>query len=96
MYPYNSSDSGPNNYNAYKGLKSSTYGYGDAILETSTTGENSTSWNGDYSLFSYADGPFFVRGGRYACEFVGGAFAFGVTYGGPVENDGFRAVLVGV
>ena len=50
VYPYNSSsDSYTNNYSVYSGKKSTTYGFGDAVLETSTTGSGSPSWNGDCS-----------------------------------------------
>ena len=94
VYPYNSSDSNTNNYNTYLGLKSSRYG--DAILETSISGANSTSWNGDYSDFPYTVVPFFVRGGSYRDSSSAGAFAFGVTNGDPNYISGFRAVLVGV
>ena len=96
VYPYNSSDSNTNNYNAYKGLKSSTYGYGDSILETSTTGENSTSWNGDFSEFPHTDLPFFDRGGRYGNTSHAGAFVFDAGSGAPVYYSGFRVVLVGI
>ncbi len=92
VYPYNSSDSNTNNYNTYLGLKSSRYG--DAILETSTSGANSTSWNGDYSGFPVASYPFFVRGGGYNYSSLAGAFAFGITNGEPLYDSGFRAVLV--
>ena len=34
-------DTYDNNYNIYKSAK---YGYGDAILETSSNGEGQTSW----------------------------------------------------
>ena len=63
VYPYNSSkDYYSNNYNTYKGLLTSTYGYGDAILETSSSGSGNNSWNNDYSLFANASSPFFRRG----------------------------------
>ena len=63
VYPYNSSsDSYSNNYNTYKGLLTSTYGYGDAILETSSSGSGNTSWNNDYSYFVGTSYPFFERG----------------------------------
>ncbi len=53
VYPYNSSsDVDSNNYNVYKSLKSTTYGFGDAILETSIAGDGSTAWNVDYSYFA--------------------------------------------
>ena len=64
VYPYDgSSDSYSNNYNTYKGLLTSTYGYGDAILETSNSGSSpSGSWNNDYSYFVSTSSPFFGRG----------------------------------
>ncbi len=64
VYPYSSSrDNNSNNYNTYKGLLTSTYGYGDAILETSNSGNNSSgSWNNDNTYFAYKDFPFFTRG----------------------------------
>ncbi|MDR2436817.1 MAG: hypothetical protein LBD17_01915, partial [Endomicrobium sp.] len=65
-YPYNSSSDGnANNWTVYNSLKSAAYGYGDAVLETSTSGSGTTSWLGDYSNFPYTSGPFFVRGGGY-------------------------------
>ena len=63
VYPYNSSsDSYSNNYNTYKGLLTSTYGYGDAILETSSQSSSNYAWNSDYSDFVKTDNPFFGRG----------------------------------
>ena len=65
VYPYDSSrDDSSNNYNTYKGLLTSTYGYGDAILETSSSGDGYTSWNSDYSDFVTTINPFFSRGRR--------------------------------
>ena len=96
VYPYNiSSDGNANNYNIYKNLKSTTYGFGDAILETSSTGAKATAWNGDYSYFTYTIYPFFVRGGTYNNGSIAGAFAFNNAYGGPSYIYGFRAVLIG-
>ena len=95
VYPYNSSSDGSsNNYNIYKGLKSNTYGFGDAILETSTTGTNSTAWNGDYSGFAGTSGPFFACGGACWDDSGAGAFAFYNSFGGSSHGNGFRAVLV--
>ena len=95
VYPYNSSsDSYTNNYSVYSGKKSTTYGFGDAVLETSTTGSGSPSWNGDYSYFPLTSGPFFRRGGYYGDTSGAGLFAFDNTYGVPNYGDGFRSVLV--
>ena len=95
VYQYNSSnDSNTNNYSSYLGKKSETYGFGDAVLETSTTGSGSTSWNGDYSYFLYTSGPFFGRGGYCNDSSDAGLFAFYNTYGDPNYHGGFRSVLV--
>ena len=94
VYPYNSSDNNTNNYNIYLGKKSTTHGFGDAVLETSTTGSGSTSWNGDYSYFPYTSYPFFKRGGYYGDTSSAGVFAFGSNVGDPWFHYGFRSVLV--
>jgi hypothetical protein len=51
------------NWTVYNNAKIATYGYGDAILETSTAGSGSTSWHSDFSRFPNLDSPFFYRGG---------------------------------
>ena len=95
VYPYNSSsDSYTNNYSVYSGKKSTTYGFGDAVLETSTTGSGSPSWNGDCSDFPGPSSPFFGRGGCYGDTSLTGLFAFDDTIGGPYYDAGFRSVLV--
>ncbi len=94
VYPYSSSDSNTNNYSVYSGKKSKTYGFGDAILETSTSGANSTAWNGDYSNFPATTAPFFVYGGNYGYTSGAGTFAFATGYGNAWHNHGFRSVLV--
>ena len=94
VYPYNSSDSNTNNYSIYSGKKSITYGFGDAVLETSTTGSGSTSWNGDYSYFPHTSSPFFGRGGWYGVTSGAGVFAFHNADGNPWSLNGFRSVLV--
>ena len=95
VYPYNSSSDGnTNNYSVYSGKKSTTYGFGDAILETSTTGAGSNSWNGDYSYFSHTSYPFFIRGGSCGDSSVAGLFTFSYTYGDPRCTYGFRSILV--
>ena len=90
VYPWNSSESNANNYNRYLGLKSGTYGYGDAILETSSTGSSSSgSWNADYSYFPYSSSPFFIRGGVYGYSSGAGVFAFTHGDGGPYFSHRF-------
>ena len=96
VYPYNTSfDSVLNNWPKYNSLKTSTYGYGDAVLEISTSGSNNTSWNSDSSRFPYSSFPFFFRGGYFGSGTSAGAFAFDGTYGNPITIVGFRVVLVG-
>ena len=93
IYPHNSSsDSDENNYDTYKNAKTTTYG--DGVLETSTKGSGSNSWNGDYSYFPHSGDPFFIRGGRYDGGAGAGEFAFNGTTGSPSSYNGFRAVLV--
>ena len=97
VYPYNSSDSRTNNYNTYKGLKSTTYGYGDAILETSNFGNGTnTSWNGDLGGYTGETHTFFLRGGSYEDSNTAGMYATGYDRGCQWYHIGFRAVLVGI
>lgn len=94
VYPFNTtSDSYANNWTTYNGLKTDIYGYGDAVLETSSRGDGSYSWNSDYSYFPNAGLPFFVRGGPYNYGTGAGAFAFYNADGGPYSSSGFRVCL---
>ena len=94
VHPYNStSDTNANNWKEYNNVKTATYGYGDAILEISTAGSDSTSWNDDYSCFVYSFFPFFIRGGYYGGDSNEGTFAFHHTDGAPFSDFGFRACL---
>ncbi len=91
VYPYNSSsDTNVNNYTSYK---NAGYGYGDAILETSVSGINSTSWHGDYSYFPHTSTPFFLCGGYYYSGAGAGIFSFGRTNGSAGFDYSFRPVL---
>ena len=95
VYPYNSSnDSNTNNYKFYSEKKSPTYGFGDAVLETSTAGTNATSWNSDYSDFLKVEIPFFERGGAYGDSSERGIFAFNDSWGEANNSTGFRSVLI--
>ena len=96
VYPYNTSNDGNTyNWNRYNSLKTSTYGYGDAVLETSTSGSGSTSWNGDHSYFPNSSYAFFVRGGSFDNSTHAGMFNFHyMSYGIPTNTSGFRVVLV--
>ena len=96
VYPYDSNNSKTNNYNKYKKLKSDSYGFGDAILETSSTGDNSTSWNKNYSYFMHNNPAFFIRGGDISNTTSEGIFAFSNARGYSAYGGGFRAVLIGM
>ena len=90
VYPYDSNNAG----DKYNNSKSETYGFGDAILETSTRSVGSNSWNRDYSNFPYSSYPFFARGGHCGDNSSAGMFAFS-SYGDNLnDNFGFRSVLV--
>ena len=94
VYPYDSSsESNTNNWTVYNGLKSSTYGYGDAILETSSSGSNSNSWYSDFSTFVNTSSPYFIRGGFYFNGKSAGAFSTSAMSGEPNGANGFRVVL---
>ena len=91
VYPYDSARLGE----TYNSKKSSTYGFGDAILETSGRTTNKDGWNEDFSGFPYSTGPFFLRGGYFGDAAAGtGSFAFSNTSGAAHNNYGFRSVLV--
>ncbi len=76
VYPFDSSkDTNTNNYMVYKNAR---YGYGDAILETSLTGSEFTSWFGDCSYFPSTSNPFFARGGHCSGDSYAGIFFFGL------------------
>ena len=90
VYPYDSNNLGA----TYNNLKSETYGFGDAILETSNRSNTTNSWNGDYSDFPFSSVPFFLRGGDYGGSSYAGTFAFSSYSGGTYNSYGFRSVLV--
>ena len=90
VYPYDSNNLGA----TYNNLKSETYGFGDAILETSNRSNTTNSWNGDYSYFPCSSSPFFVRGGYYGDSSGAGTFAFDYNAGSTDYSYGFRSVLV--
>ena len=90
VYPYDSSNLGA----TYNNLKSEIYGFGDAILETSTRSGGSNSWNSDYSGFPYSSGPFFLRGGYCSSGSGAGTFTLNAYNGVTSYSRGFRSVLV--
>ncbi len=93
VYPYNSSQSSLNNYNAYSSVSTDKYGYGDAILEISTTASSSGGWYGDSISYPYSSLVFFIRGGYYGGNTSAGIFSVGGTSGSSISTNGFRVVL---
>jgi hypothetical protein len=67
---------------------------GDAVYETSTSGESSAAWYSDYSYMPYSGGPFFVRGGYCSTTPGTGVFAFYSSTGNVHNSYGFRPVVV--
>ena len=95
IYPFDSATcTYLNNFAAYKNKKSSSYGYGDAILEISSGSNAFSSWNMDYSIYSYTNAPFFLRGGREGDNYGAGLFACHGDWGTSWENHSFRVALV--
>ena len=70
VYLLGSSDSSANNYEANKNK------YGDAVYETSSSGESSFGWNSDWSNMPYSSIPWFSRGGYCTDGPYAGAFSF--------------------
>ena len=68
--------------------------YGDAVFETSSNGNLAYgSWYGDYSLFPYENGPFFIRSGASDGTSYSGLYCF-VDFNGSAQiNMSFRPVL---
>lgn len=93
VYPYNASDdSNVNNLATYKNLN---YGYGDAILETSTAGNGSLSWNNNYSIFSQIQNIHFLYVvDIFQVVLVQVFLHLALLTGGPSSPYGFRAVLI--
>ena len=88
VYTKASSDSYENNYQQNKGV------YGDAVYETSTSGNGTTSWYSDSSFFPHTSYPFFLRGGDYSNGSYAGVFCFVWNSGVSGSNISFRPVLV--
>ena len=88
VYTKASTDNNTNNYNQNASK------YGDAVYETSTSGNGSTSWYSDYSNFSSASTPFFGRGGYCENSTGAGVLAFLNHNGGASSSVSFRPVLV--
>ena len=75
-------------YDAYDNSK-----YGDAVYETSTNSEGSSSWDNDYSIFVEESYPVFGRGGHANAGDGAGVFTF-YHGGGTYADFSFRPCLV--
>ena len=90
-YPYDDTNLGT----TYNSKKSSTYGFGDAILEISGRTTNTNGWNANYSGFPNSVSTFFGHGGYYGDTTTSaGSFAFNPTSGTAGHHTGFRSVLI--
>ena len=88
-YPVGIKDVGQANWEANTKI-------GDAIYETSTSGDESTSWYNDDSKIPCAHYPFYIRGGSYIAKSGAGLFCFSRSNGYSAYSVGFRSVLVSI
>ena len=86
---FGNSDNGIENYSA-----NTITTIGQSILETSTSGIGSNSWNDDFSEFPTATDSFIKRGGSYNNLSYAGIFGFRKTNGAPSTSISFRTVLI--
>lgn len=94
VYPYDeNNDTDTGNWSFYNGLKSSTYGYGDAILETSTLGTGTNAWFVANSIYFEGDFPFMERGGSAGGGYNSGLFDYEQGPGSGNSGVGFRVIL---
>ncbi|MDD4796070.1 MAG: hypothetical protein PHG03_05935, partial [Bacilli bacterium] len=84
IYEAGTEDTRPLNYEANKNV------YGDAVYETSSTGEDLTSWHGDYSYMPHASNPWFNRGGTFSYGTIAGPFGFYLSAGAANVSISFR------
>ncbi len=88
IYSKGNTDNYQSNYEANKSK------YGDAVWETSGSGEKITSWYNDMSYFPQTFTPFFLRGGNCYDESNAGIFYFHNLFGYDTTQISFRPVLV--
>ena len=96
IYPFDaSSDTGEDNWNKYNSLKSSTYGYGDAMIEITTEIEEDyhNTWLDSRSWYMENQFPFIRRGGTFTIGPYSGSFLYGEDSGVGGEASGFRVAL---
>ena len=102
VYPHNSETDKPEIINDTTNLDTASRNnwisnsliYGDCIRETSTSGNNNTSWVNEASSFVGLYSPFTLRGGHFYGASSAGLFAFNRSYGYSGYYDGFRATII--
>ena len=86
-------------YTETTGSQANYYGntdkYGDAVYETSSSGDGNYGWDSDHSYFLTSDAPVFMRGAHAGSGMLAGIFAFSGFPGDIVNANGisFRPVL---
>ncbi|MEG0873430.1 MAG: hypothetical protein RSE00_05490, partial [Clostridia bacterium] len=78
------------NYEANKDL---SVARGDAICDTSSSGDDNTSWFEDYSYFLDSKASLSLYGGSYASRISAGMFTFGNRNGESSTYFSFRPVI---
>ena len=87
VYTVSSTDNAQDNYEAAQDI------YGDAIWETSSSGNVSTSWYTAYSYFVWGNTSWFSRGGHHESD-AAGVFCFHNSDGFSYYNNSFRPVAL--
>ena len=96
IYPFNAnSDKWKDGWSKYSSLQSLTYGYGDAMLEITTTvgDESNNTWFDSASGYMETFYPFVERGGNFTYGPYTSLFQYGPSNGYGDEARGFRVVL---
>ena len=83
-----------NQRNASLNYRANILKRGDAIIETSSDGYQSTAWNTNSSFFMQYDTPFLIRGGTYADSVSAGLFNYSSCDGQSNASNSFRVCLI--
>ena len=88
VYAVGSTDVDVNNYTAASGK------YGDAVYETSASGNADVAWDNTNAYMPSWSEPVFIRGGRAYSNMYVGLFSFNIVGGQATQYETFRPVLV--
>ena len=95
VYPSNeTSSTDTNDKKSQANYEASSKIYGDAIIETSTKGTNTSAWYSGVSQFPAEEAPFFIRSGSYRKADECGMFGFYGVKGYNIYHIGFRSALI--